>query len=461
MSCEKESRKVKFNSMLIYVLRSWRTMLAVGVAVAVLLGAYSGVSYFFNWESNQAAFDEAQELYTEDLAVYEMQKQQYKAQLECYEKDIANQEAYLKESILMALDFKNNTQASANILVKLEKSDANAYGSAAYDPADSVLSLFYNNMEYNTDWDAIAKLYNTEARYIQEVVEFEPIYEANVLKITVNHYDAKAAEGILDEIIKDVVKQADFFSSTIFKHGISVSKNETKSIIDTELFKTQREAQEAAIKTFEKISTTKAAKESLVKPTLEAEASSYKALVKNVIIFAILGGVVGVLAVAGICAVIYCLGDKLHSKEEFADVAGIKILGVISTPKKAKFCKKTDALIERLTYDEFKGDAEQKEKKIAYNITETIKTAKKILIIGNAPQAQLDMAKDLILSAAPKAEITLQKDIAKNVDLYGMIDNSEAIIAVEKIGNSKYTDIFTTEKLVAEKEKSIAGYILF
>ncbi len=460
MNGENEVREINFKFMLLYVFRRWRVMLCVALILAVLLGGYEGLNYFKNWDTTQQTHIEAKEDYEKELAVYELQKQQYESQIRNNELDLENQGKYLKESILMKLDYKNKAQANANVFFKLDANTMREYGGVAYDPTDSLISLFFSKLNYNTDWDSIAEKYDTQPKYIQELVRYENQKEGNILTVTVSHSKLDVAEEILDEVIKAINKQAQTFERDTFSYTISIVKNETTFVSDTELFEMQSEAEEIIIKTSDKIGAIKASKSALIMPTLSVGAPSFVSLAKNAIIFAIIGAIVGVIIVAGIYLLIYCLSDKIHSEEEFTEYKGTKLLGRINISGKKRFGNRIDRFVESVFGINSDMTAEQKEKLLVYNIKNTVNSAKNILLIGEAPEGVFSNVKELILKAFKDANVTAERDIIKNVDAYEKISQNDVIIAIEKIGYSRYSGVFKTEGFIETKEKELTGYIL-
>ena len=463
MKCETEVREINFKYMLLYVLRRWRKIISAGLVLAVLLGAFSCATALINIDAKKDEYNTANKLYMDELAYYEAQKKQYESQINSYEQFANEQNTYLNESILMNLDYKNVAQANVNVFFKTDDISgktviANSSEPIIYDPTDSYQNLFFNNVYYNTDWETIAKKYNVNAQYIEELVNFKNQKDVNILKVTVNHHKPEVAEEILDELVEAITEQKKIFNAENPNVTITVVKNTTKLVVDHDLLVKQNTAKENLIKTFEKVTTIKALNEGLVMPTLSANDVSYASLVKDFIIFAVIGMLLGIIVVAGGYFLIYFLSDTVHSEEEFNDTVKAQVLGFITAKSKHRFGKKIDSFIESFSNINSDITESQKEKILIYNIKNTVKTAKTILIIGNAPQETLDSVKSLISNALDNVNITVARCIVKNADAYDEIKKNDVIIAVERIGCSKYTEISNTENLV--KPKEIAGYIL-
>ena len=464
MNNDNQVHEINLKYLLVYVLRHWRVILCTGLVVAVLFGAYSSIGALSNLEANRTAHENAKEIYQQEFSLYTLQKEHYEQQIEGLENEIKDQKDHLKNSILMNLDYKNVAQANASIFIKL--GDAARYestrdesGVVAYDPADSLMNLYYYKIYYNTDWKTIAQKYNTEPKYIEELINYDIQREANILKITVNHSEAAVAEEILDELIKVISDQALSLKVDAVEHTISIEKNKTKLINDTKLLAAQREIENSIIQTSDKITLTKAAKSKLIQPVLLV-ASPDSTLVKDAVFYSAIGFFLSVFVLAGAYAVIFCLSDKIHSEEEFSDMNNTRVLGRITGLNKKRFGNKIDRFIDSFIGIKSSMADEDKEKLLVYNVKDVVKSKKDILLVGNVSEKEFDSVKDIISNALGKVNITAVNNFIKNVDAYDKITENDILVAVEKIGHSKYSDIFDMENLIKTKDKKVSGYIL-
>ncbi len=464
MGNENRTREINVKYMFVYAFRHWRRILCVGMILAVLLCAYSGLSALDSFNSDKVAYEKALSTYNKELATYNSQLKSYETQIEGLENNIEKQTEYLEKSLLVNLDYTNKAQANASIFFTVDEAVSfnfvNSEGLVeTYDPVDSVITLFYNNIYYGTNWTEIASRYNTEAKYIEELVSYELLTDANILSITVSHSQTDVADTILDEVISVATKKAELADSDTVKYTVSISESSAKYVNDKNLLTTQTEAKESIAKASEKLATAKSAKNKLVKPTVSLP-SPTSSLIKNIIIFAVIGFVVGAALVAGIYALIYCLGDRVHSVEEFLESQSGRILGQISISRKKCLGKKLDRFIESFVGAKSCMTDEQKNKLLVYNLKNTVNPQSSLLLIGSAPSEAMEVIKNIISEESGVSDISVEKDILINADSYSKISDNEIIISVEAIDGSKYTDIFHTEALINAHNKQISGYIL-
>ena len=209
MKQETETQELSFKHAVIHILHYWRSMAVLGVALGILLGGYQLLSGLNSYNDNLNAYEKQAKEYKDNLSDYKKQKEQIMFDIDEKMDAAEKQTEYLKNSILMNMDASNKMQASADILVKLDKSVWENFGNAEYDPTDSLLTLYSKGIMSETDWEQIAESNNIDAKYIKELVQVDMQLNNNIISIVVRHPKKETAGDILTEVLDVVSSQTE------------------------------------------------------------------------------------------------------------------------------------------------------------------------------------------------------------------------------------------------------------
>lgn len=459
MKQETETQELSFKHAVIHILHYWRSMAVLGVALGILLGGYQLLSGLNSYNDNLNAYEKQAKEYKDNLSDYKKQKEQIMFDIDEKMDAAEKQTEYLKNSILMNMDASNKMQASADILVKLDKSVWENFGNAEYDPTDSLLTLYSKGIMSETDWEQIAESNNIDAKYIKELVQVDMQLNNNIISIVVSHPKKETAVDILTEVLDVVSSQTETMRTNVFNHTVLVIKGDPEKVLDKELEQLQTSAKSLLSDYNNSITNSKNDLKNLIEPTPVSSPSLIKLGIK-VIINAIIGLIIGVLIIAVIRAAFYFCSSKIFSEAEISEAYSIRILGNVTPKKEKKFLTCIDKFIDSFADEDTDLTPEQKEVFLLHNIKDALGSSKSLLLIGSAPKEEMDKLKDLISTKLTMLDIAIEKDIQKNIDAYDSINKNDAIIMVEKLGVSKYTDISKAKKFVETNEKQIAGCIL-
>lgn len=459
MKQETETQELCFKHAVIHILHYWRSMAVLGVALGILLGGYQLLRGLNSYNDNLNAYEKQAKEYQANLSDYKKQKEQIMFDIDEKIDAAEKQTEYLKNSILMNMDASNKMQASADILVKLDKSVWENFGNAEYDPTDSLLTLYSKGIMSETNWEQIAESNNIDIKYIKELVQVDMQLNNNIISVVVSHPKKETAVDILAEVLDVVSSQTETMRTNVFNHTVSVIKGDPERVPDKELEQLQTSAKSLLSDYNNSITNSKNDLKNLIEPTPVSSPSLIKLGIK-VIISAIIGLIIGVLIIAVIRAAIYFCSSKIFSEAEISDAYSIRILGNVTPKKEKKFLTCIDKFIDSFADEDTDLTPEQKEVFLIHNIKDALGSSKSLLLIGSAPKEEMDKLKDLISTKLTMLDIAIEKDIQKNIDAYDSINKNDAIIMVEKLGVSKYNDISKAKKFVETNEKQIAGCIL-
>ena len=112
MGHNEEYIEINLREMLFYVLRRWKSVLAAGLVLAVLLGGAKAAM-----EYKTMMDPEEQQKLEEDLRRYDVQLRQYEELIEKSKEKLDAQQEYIDRAVLMKADWRNVYVAEATYYV--------------------------------------------------------------------------------------------------------------------------------------------------------------------------------------------------------------------------------------------------------------------------------------------------------------------------------------------------------
>ena len=460
MNHENAPREINGKHVFIFMLRRWRLMVALGIILALVLGAYQAVNGLKNRENDFKSYYKAVDEYNASLKEYETRKEMLELEIQKKVKTSEAQLLYLEESILMNMNPDKKTQVSADILITLDKLVLDRYSHEAYDPADSLISLYSGRIVSEADLSEFTADGINE-KYIRELISVKLEASNNIIAVTVSHPDEAVAVSILDEILNTADTCKASIEKQTFAHSLTVIKGKPEQVYDAALKESQEKANALLSSYNTSLTSSQSDLKKLAKPSgVTVSEPSFTNIVIKSCIFAVLGFILGAGIIAVMRAIAYFCGAKIRSEAELAELNTVRVLGNTVIPGKTRFLPCVDRLIDSFEGIDTDISHEQKQEILAFNIREAIGSAKSLLLIGGAEQIDFELLKQHLKTALPDVEISIQRDIHKNVSAYCKLNQNDAVILVEKINATKYRDLNKIKSFVEAKGKALAGCIL-
>ena len=115
-------REVSLPRLLLLTFRSWRSMLAAGLILAILLAGMKVMREY----SNRSVSNEAHEEYLAQMAMYDASVQSYSSAIERFQTKIDAKQNYFNDSVLMQINPHQECVSSVSMVVRtpgLENAD--------------------------------------------------------------------------------------------------------------------------------------------------------------------------------------------------------------------------------------------------------------------------------------------------------------------------------------------------
>lgn len=480
---EDDDGEINLLDLMNYILCRWRILVFMAILFGMLLGGYKYLSEYRSL-SNMDLVD-AQETYHRNLEEYNVRKNNLENQINSLRQFIQEKDTYLNESILMGLDPDTAYKSVLTYYV----TDPIEHESITLDrelkslPDHTVNSIIgsYASLVENGD---ILEMSQMDREKIEELVYVQADYQAKLLHITVVGETKKQVQEISDAI-EDGIKAATVnLSQTVAMHRIELLSSyigndmgtkiligavpENKRLGEEQLYQTSVESlqvdyYETIANMQDQIQDCNKKLDELKEPAVPIEISQ-KDLIKDGIIFAILGIIGGMLLATMLLAIKFLLSEKLISQNEFFDKYGLWVLATYRAPRYAN-TNGFDRLIERMTKTpEVKDSLEEMYDFAAANILSLFDKSdeRKVALVGNLSKETLSNAFSELTRYLGMADVEIISagNINESVAAIRKLDDVDKIILIEKCNVSRKQDIKQEILKLEKMKKDILGVIV-
>ena len=184
---------------------------------------------------------------------------------------------------------------------------------------------------------------------------------------------------------------------------------------------------------------------------LVTQTTSVSGLVKQAIIFAVLGGVLG--AFLTVCAVwvLHITSGKVYSDRTLRNRTGVKVIGCVSAGKKKGIDRKLHKLEGRNT-----AETESQYALLAVDIRCRMENAKHLLVTGSVEAEGLVSA---LRQAIPGVQVS-SGSILDSAAALEMLKACDAVLLVEQCGVSRYSQVDRQTEIICDYAKQLLGCVL-
>ena len=242
-------------------------------------------------------------------------------------------------------------------------------------------------------------------------------------------------------------------------HTVDVVDHGVDTVLDMALVDLKKNTSDKILSYQSSLTNMEKAKDSLVEPELPEGLSRRKVALSG-IKYALIGGVGGAFLVAFYFCMVYVLCGKLHTDEELKDQFRVKILGVFGMPERTGAFNCVDRLIERLEGRSVRPPEDEVLDRIALNIINHAKEARKVLLTGTVPEETLKELADKLAGRLPQISLSVGADMNKTADTLRLLAACDAVVLAEQRGTSKCREILQEKEAVDTLKKPILGCIV-
>lgn len=452
-------QEIDLKDLLFTLLYRWRPILLAAVALGLVLGSYKVVKGLQS-QQDASLVVETREQYEQDKINYEEGLASYEKNIESIQKAVKDLDRYMEESVLLKIDPYDKPVASADLLFQVEAGRGRAEGTGAdADPADSLVKLYGSSLLQRMDWKGLEDELGIGQIYLRELLSVSGDVDSNTLTVTATYLDAGTAENILDAFLANVETCQKALVPIAGDHTVDVVDHGVDTVLDMALVDLKKNTSDKILSYQSSLTNMEKAKDSLVEPELPEGLSRRKVALSG-IKYALIGGVGGAFLVAFYFCMVYVLCGKLHTDEELKDQFRVKILGVFGMPERTGAFNCVDRLIERLEGRSVRPSEDEVLDRIALNIINHAKEARKVLLTGTVPEETLKELADKLAGRLPQISLSVGADMNKTADTLRLLAACDAVVLAEQRGTSKCREILQEKEAVDTLKKPILGCIV-
>lgn len=528
-----EEREIDLKDLFFTILYKWKGILIAGLTGLVILGGYK----FYKSETARAAAGTVSVM--DDAAGENLRKKQreiraaevkitgketeiakcntavnndeavladaentvktIKGQIELQEKKIAEQEKYLKESVLMGIDPYNEPAARTTYQVVL-RGDSDDNAKLYRDPADEIVSAYALDLNVKEAMKAVSEKHGFDVKYSDELYSVSVSEGANTITVTSYGLNDEMASEINEAVCGVIESRKGSLSERYWYHSLSKQGTEVLSLLDTELADTQNnrrsdllsaraemdtyeknlaaalaaiensnadiEIQKAKITDFENdiaelnedialLSEELPDLEAKLYTALPSKANSVRAGVK----YGIIGLIAGMFVLAGVYCVIYVLSGVMHTADEIKSCFGIPQLAVFSK-KAAKKTNAVDKWIAKLEGKQKKISDEDTLKAVAASVEKLVPSGSRVALLGSRAGKSLISFAESLNEFLPGVHFVPVADNDAAAESVQELSTADAVILVEERNVSSMNAISAEIERTKLFGRKLLGYIV-
>lgn len=450
-------REIDIKDAIFYLLYHWRSFLVAGLLGLLLLAGFKYLSFDATPVSEVS---EEQEAYDREVKVYELNKENYDAQAELYQKQLIDLQAYLKDSVLMQIDPMQEHYASAELYIEVPVEEMEKIPeSADMDITDQVLGAYDNFIAKGIDLTDIADKHNVKESYLKELIFVDANYTANMINVEVIAPDKELALEVYNEVIRQAKAQTARITEDIRVHEVAVINEITGVRADSDLMDQIKGVNNQINSLQSSLTGVMTNIENLEEPEeLEQTAVATHVSKKDLVKFGLIGLILGVFVLAAIYACIYLFSGVLATESELKDVFGCFLLGAFAPKKEKKFF--IDRLLYQMAGVEKRPDDVISER-IAENINSLAQKGQTVLLTGTVSDEILNDTLAILKDKVADINLVVSGSFEEDAKAIGMVADADAVILVECRRVSKFAQVQKLFETVTNMKKTILGYIMF
>lgn len=464
----KAEREIEISAIISLVVRKAGLILIVALYLMCSLGFYqANLQKQLVANSQNAQDSEEQEQLDKDYkkacADYRKNLNNTEFELAGLRQDVANEEEYLRDSLLMNLnpyDYYTTT-----IFVSIADLDEEALNERLGETTN-LRDYLYNKicdryvmlttgLDYAQDLK-IAKYQTSRDKYVRELIDVTN-YGQGDLCIIASEETEKDSRNLAMAVYDFVVAQNETVAKGLYAHNLVLDSCVTKNVIDDELISDQQECREKLTKTTNRIEELEHNLEDLTEPKREdyiCSSEEHQFSKAAVVKYCILGFFGGALIVALVVVVDGLLRWKYLTTYEIEKENGLKCLGTLMN-RNPFFAK----LAARVASDRNwkRGEAESY---LTAQMETLLGEREHVLVASSVAlnAKKIRRAKE-IFEANGRRTVTVIPHFNENPETFSALDSCDSIILAEKIAKSNSKEVAGEVSAIRNSGKEILGFV--
>ena len=464
-------REVSLPRLLLLTFRSWRSMLAAGLILAILLAGMKVMREY----SNRSVSNEAHEEYLAQMAMYDASVQAYSSAIERFQTKIDAKQNYFNDSVLMQINPHQECVSSVSMVVitpGLEnadetKSDAAQTESGSIVNASNVVHAYNNFIKNGISYESFAQELGVPEQSVRELVLVivDQFHFSSVFQIQARSADMDFSARLMDYILQQIEEKKGAFRDTLGEYELNVVSRNEETVVDTVLLQQQTDLQNTIATMQRNLQTSQTALKELIKPT-EATGASMKQILKHGIKYGVVGMAGGIFLMILLHVIRILMKGRILTDDELNVAYGLR--NIITLPAGAAR-REPRSFIDRFV-EKLVSDAPDMSSAAANDVliakVENLSAAdeiRKVLLVGTVGGTRLESFANRLSKRAKESgsPITFEAsaDIDKDAEAVRRLRTADACIVVEEVGETAYRDAAEVIELLLASGKPVLGTV--
>lgn len=464
-------REVSLPRLLLLTFRSWRSMLAAGLILAILLAGMKVMREY----SNRSVSNEAHEEYLAQMAMYDASVQAYSSAIERFQTKIDAKQNYFNDSVLMQINPHQECVSSVSMVVRtpgLEnadetKSDAAQTESGSIVNASNVVHAYNNFIKNGISYEPFAQELGVPEQSVRELVLVivDQFHFSSVFQIQARSADMDFSARLMDYILQQIEEKKGAFRDTLGEYELNVVSRNEETVVDAVLLQQQTDLQNTIATMQRNLQTSQTALKELIKPT-EATGASMKQILKHGIKYGVVGMAGGIFLMILLHVIRILMKGRILTDDELNVAYGLR--NIITLPAGAAR-REPRSFIDRFV-EKLVSDAPDMSSAAANDVliakVENLSAAdeiRKVLLVGTVGGTRLESFANRLSKRAKESgsPITFEAsaDIDKDAEAVRRLRTADACIVVEEVGETAYRDAAEVIELLLASGKPVLGTV--
>ena len=464
-------REVSLPRLLLLTFRSWRSMLAAGLILAILLAGMKVMREY----SNRSVSNEAHEEYLAQMAMYDASVQSYSSAIERFQTKIDAKQNYFNDSVLMQINPHQECVSTVSLVVRtpgLEMagetvSEVSQTESGSIVNASNIVHAYNDFIKNGISYESFAQELGVPEQSVRELVLVivDQFHFSSVFQIQARSADMDFSARLMDYILQQIEEKKGAFRDTLGEYELNVVSRNEETVVDTVLLQQQTDLQNTIATMQKNLQTSQTALKELIKPT-EATGASMKQILKHGIKYSVVGMAGGIFLMILLHAIRILMKGRILTDDELNVAYGLR--NIITLPAGASR-REPRSFIDRFV-EKLVSDAPDMSSAAANDVliakVENLSAAdeiRKVLLVGTVGGTRLESFANRLSKRAKESgsPITFEAsaDIDKDAEAVRRLRTADACIVVEEVGETAYRDAAEVIELLLASGKPVLGTV--
>ena len=457
----KDQTEIDLRQLFWAICRRWRMVLCWMLAVAVVAGAFKAVSTARSLR-NTEEIAAAQSTYEALVANNRQERSNILKRLRSISEEIAERQAYEKNSYYMSIDPYNVAVAEQIYYVK---TDYQILPDMIYqnpDYTDAIVNAYMYVLTGESNLQPVAEKCDMELRYLEELVTVWS-NGSGMFTVHVIARDMEEAEKILALLDGGVATSRELIESTINAHEITKLTYNAYTTVDMNLSQTQSDKEDALTKLRTEYADQTARYETLKEDykNFKAPVSDSDGVLRGSVKMIVLGALLGAVIACCIVCVQAAVSDRLYSAGSLTQRVRLRILGAVPTdPAKISAMGKLDRKLRGKAGLSTATDAAGVYAVAASYLAGAYPEAKTVLVAGGAEEEHIQAACKAFQANLPEKKFLPGGSVLTDADTIRKVGQSDLTVLVEHTGVSSYSGVIREAETVQSLKGTLAGALV-